>query len=306
VLELQAEDYRLGAVAFAGGRTVVSGGFSATLRGWDIASGRETATLPGNRTIKVLAATGDGRRVAAVDDAGMLLVWDLERGVLLYQVQVRDPQSVMDDVVAVSRDGARVINAAGHHDVDVRELESGKVLHKLRGAPPLNGPSACAVSVDASRVMVAAGADAVVWDTNTAERICTLRNRTGFVTAAALSVDGRLAVIAEDDNTLSLWQLDETNLVTVLSGHSDHIDRVRITADGRRAVSSADDTLGILPGVVADNSVKVWDLERGELVASFTGDHMITALEVAPDGLTVVAGERSGQVHVLHLEGWRA
>jgi WD40 repeat protein len=300
---LRGGDYEMCAVGFAGdGRTAVSGGSGADLRVWDLERGREIASLQGHRKIKALAPTEDGRRVAAIDDTGMLLVWDLERGVLLYQAQLRDDRLVIDDVVAVSPDGSRVISTAGHHDVDVRELESGEVLHTLRGAPPLNGPSACAVSLDASRAVIVAGGDAVVWNLKTAERLCELANRTDFVTAAALSPDGRLAVIAEDDDALSVWDLEERRLVHVLRGHSDHVARVRVTADARLAVSIAEDTQGIRTGVIADNRVKVWDLERGDLLASFTGDHVITPFDVAPDGRTVVAGEKSGQIHVLRLE----
>jgi WD40 repeat protein len=67
---------------------------------------------------------------------------------------------------------------------------------------------------------------------------------------------------------------------------------VAVTPDGRRAVSAS-----------SDQTLKVWDLESGELVASFSADGTLAACAVAPDGLTIVAGGASGRVHILRLEG---
>jgi len=66
---------------------------------------------------------------------------------------------------------------------------------------------------------------------------------------------------------------------------------VAVTPDGRRAVSAS-----------GDQTLKVWDLERGEVVATFTGESSILCCAVGPDGVTIVAGESSGRVHLLRLE----
>ena len=49
-----------------------------------------------------------------------------------------------------------------------------------------------------------------------------------------------------------------------------------------------------------DRTLKVWDLAR-DIITSFSGEGIIL-LSVAPDGLTVVAGDGSGRVHILRLE----
>ena len=51
------------------------------------------------------------------------------------------------------------------------------------------------------------------------------------------------------------------------------------------------------------NTLKVWDLLSGKEVASFSGDTKFECCAIAPDGVTVVAGDRSGRVHFLRLEG---
>jgi len=51
-----------------------------------------------------------------------------------------------------------------------------------------------------------------------------------------------------------------------------------------------------------DNTLKVWDLLSREVIASFRGDSALKAGAIAPDGVTIVVAEASGQVHFLRLE----
>jgi WD40 repeat protein len=91
---------------------------------------------------------------------------------------------------------------------------------------------------------------------------------------------------------VKVWDLERGEELSTLRGHADAVRAVAVSADGRRAVSSSDDL-----------TVKVWDLERGEALATFTADSWIRACAVAPDGVTIVAGDESGCVYFLRLEG---
>ena len=63
-----------------------------------------------------------------------------------------------------------------------------------------------------------------------------------------------------------------------------------VTPDGRRAVSGSN-----------DQTLRLWDLENGEEIAAFTGESGMQSCAVAPEGHTVIAGERSGRMHFLRL-----
>jgi WD40 repeat protein len=52
-----------------------------------------------------------------------------------------------------------------------------------------------------------------------------------------------------------------------------------------------------------DLTLKVWDWQTRKVIATFTGESAIRSCAVAPNRLTIVAGERSGRVHFLQLEG---
>jgi hypothetical protein len=50
-------------------------------------------------------------------------------------------------------------------------------------------------------------------------------------------------------------------------------------------------------------TLKVWNWQTGEVIASFIGDGAIYCCAVAPDGVRVVAGDVLGRVHFLRLQG---
>ncbi len=64
-----------------------------------------------------------------------------------------------------------------------------------------------------------------------------------------------------------------------------------ITADGRRVVSGS-----------WDKTLKVWDLETGALICTFTCEGSVSCAAVAPHGRTFVAGDTGGRVYFLRLE----
>lgn len=74
-------------------------------------------------------------------------------------------------------------------------------------------------------------------------------------------------------------------------GHTGWINALAITSDGKRAISCS-----------YDKKLKLWDINSGEMIACFYGDSSIMSCEITPDGMTVIAGEQSGQVHFLRLD----
>jgi WD40 repeat protein len=53
----------------------------------------------------------------------------------------------------------------------------------------------------------------------------------------------------------------------------------------------------------SNNTIKVWDLSSGNVIASFMGESSIASCAIAPDKVTIVAGDESGRVYFLRLEG---
>jgi len=90
--------------------------------------------------------------------------------------------------------------------------------------------------------------------------ICTLQGHTDWISAVAVTPDGRHAVSASNDRTLRLWDLETGQTLRILQGHTDNISAVAITPDGRRAVSAS-----------WDRTLRVWDLETGQTIRILEG-----------------------------------
>ena len=65
-----------------------------------------------------------------------------------------------------------------------------------------------------------------------------------------------------------------------------------MSEDGKRFISAS-----------FAETLKLWDLETGKVIATFIGDSVALCCSFTPDGSTVVAGEASGRLHFLSLEG---
>ncbi|MBR8834845.1 MAG: hypothetical protein DSM106950_12610 [Stigonema ocellatum SAG 48.90 = DSM 106950] len=80
-------------------------------------------------------------------------------------------------------------------------------------------------------------------------------------------------------------------LLRTLTGHSDWVRALALTPDGKQVISAS-----------SDSTLKVWDLADGKIITSFTSDSSVVCCTVAPDGITITAGDRLGQIHFLQLE----
>lgn len=89
-----------------------------------------------------------------------------------------------------------------------------------------------------------------------------------------------------------IWKQETRKELFSLTGHTSRVNAVAVIPDDKWVISASD-----------DNTLKVWDLKSREVIASFSGDSALECCAVVPDGVTIVAGEASGRVHFLRLEG---
>ena len=66
---------------------------------------------------------------------------------------------------------------------------------------------------------------------------------------------------------------------------------VAVTSDGQRVISTSE-----------DNTVKVWALETGEVLATFTCDAAAWCCAISDALKLIVAGDYGGHLHFLRLE----
>ena len=166
----------------------------------------------------------------------------------------------------------------------------GRLLRTLKGHS--NSVTALALTPDGKRVISASNDNTLkVWDLADGKEVLTLKGHSLWVKAVALTPDGKRVISASSDSTLKVWDLADGKKVLTLKGHSDSVTAVALTPDGKRVISAS-----------RDNTLKVWDLADGKVITHFTAESPIYCCAVAPDGITITAGDDSGQIHFLELK----
>ena len=143
-----------------------------------------------------------------------------------------------------------------------------------------------AVSDDGKR-FATTGEDgtANVWETDTGNRLLTLRGHKGVLNGIAYSPDGSLLATAGVDHTVRLWDAASGRLVHVLRGHRDAVVGVAFSPDGSLLATSS-----------KDRTIRVWDVAAGTQYLVLRGppgeklDNFSGPPAFSPDGSRLTSG----------------
>ncbi len=99
------------------------------------------------------------------------------------------------------------------------------------------------------------------------------------------------AVLASPITEITIsWQNAQT--IRTLTGHSQSVGALAISPDGKTLVSGSDDT-----------TIKVWNLETGNLLLTLTGHtDIILSLAISPNGQTIASSSLDGTVKLWNLQ----
>ena len=92
------------------------------------------------------------------------------------------------------------------------------------------------------------------WNINAAVVTRTLRDQgSPVVRCAVISYDGKLALLAETDQSFTLWNVQEGRRVSRLVGHTKTIKSIAFSPDGKMAASCGE-----------DDTIRLWNLGTSE------------------------------------------
>ena len=224
---------------------------------WDVAAGRAADTQTAPATVRALALSPDGKRLAGGCDDGIVRLWDVSAGKLTPAAELKGHTDWLL-CLAFSPDGQRL--ASGGYDGSVRvwDVASGKALAVPARAPaPANAPAAelpavtaLAFSPDGKALAVGCGnAQLLLFSAADGKFIRALAGHTSAITGLTFHPSGTLLASASKDRTLRLWSAANGQALKVLEGHAAWVQGVAFVARGTRLASAG-----------ADGTLRLWEL----------------------------------------------
>jgi WD40 repeat protein/tRNA A-37 threonylcarbamoyl transferase component Bud32 len=216
---------------------------------------------------RCLALSGNGRRIAALDKAGNVDVWDLPSGKkrfllrgfpttrkqLLYEAYLNPYYNpdLAGAALGIGSDGQLVACGSENGRLKVWEMSGGRELFTRQGHA--NGLRHLAFSAD-GKWLASAGMEAQesgsvrIWDAVTGAEILALRGHVGSVNQVAFSPDRRRLATASADGTVKLWDTATGQEIFTLKGNGAAVETVVFGPDGHHLACG-----------LRDGSVMVWD-----------------------------------------------
>jgi WD40 repeat protein len=226
------------------GKRVFTAAADKTVRGWDVATGRELFATPTGDTCECLAVSPDGKVLAggvwtAID------IWDAATGA---KTDVLRGHQNRVTSLGFTRDG-RLVSGSGDNNIHVWDLAAHSRVFQIKtGIGPVE---TIAVSPD-GKAVAAGGSDFVVkvWSTETGAELLTLRRHAkNWVFGVAFSPDGRRIASVGYDHVVHVWDMASgQELLALDSGTTSSLRGVAFSPDGRRLAASG-----------WDRAVRLWE-----------------------------------------------
>jgi WD40 repeat protein len=206
-----------------------------------------------------LAASADGRWLVSAGQDREVMLWNWKEGQL---VRTFTANGDTEKFVVIDPKGQFVVSSDGN-SIEVWELQTGTLRHTLKSGDQF--VSAIALSPD-GRTLASGDTTPTItlWNLNTGEPIRTLNldspDSVGSeIHSLAFSPDGQhLAIginIFHKDiyfgivNSLQLWNVETGTQIASWQGHTDTVNSIAFTADGRTLISGS-----------SDGSIKFWEM----------------------------------------------
>ena len=288
------------AMAFApDSRTLYAGSALGKIAIVDVATGRATKSITGEKFVSAFALSPKGDVLAAMrDEFEDVLLWNPTDWKRL--PSLRTPKRVPVASIAFSPVGKTLAVGCRDNSIYLWDVQSREIRHWLRGHVGL--PTSLSFSPDGTLLASSApeicGSSVILWDVKSGDRskvIIAHKEATcvAFLPGGSQLVssgsDGRIPNRAiegdfTDDVTLKIWDVASGRLLQTLRGHTNSVNAMVPLPKGKLITGGMDCT------------VRLWDLLTSrELRKVKIGSDLVRTLVLSPDGKYLACGLTSSE-----------
>jgi RNA polymerase sigma factor (sigma-70 family) len=282
------------AVAFLGGRTLVTAGCDRTARIWDLGRAEPRLVL------------GDGKvaqGALAVSPDRSLLAWGgMDGSVRLCDAVTSKERRRFDGhdghvwCIAFSPDGLTLATGGADKTIRLWEIATGKELRRLEG----HGNWVLAVAFAPSGRLLASGSldkSVRLWDMASGKEVRKLDGHVQEVAVVAFSPDGRTLASASRDDSVRLWELATGRVRWQFGTPRMGRAAVAFSPDGRYLLTANSDQ---------NRGIRLWDAAGGKELCKVWGHRgFVHALAFSPDGRTAASASDDSTVLLWEVAGLR-
>lgn len=220
---------------------------------WAVHDGKSLLRVPRDEARAQALSPRDGG--FAVGKAGVVQLWDLDRGTLRWAsaLPLADGVPARISVLVFSADGQRLLAAAQQREAFVLDAADGRVLHRL-DEPASIQFSVGSFSPDGRQIALGdAAKSSLLWRPQDA-RVLQLGGHTAALRAVSFSADSALLASSGFDGEIRIWDTQAGVLLDSFSAHEGGVLRgnARFSVDGRYLLSGGSDGAARLWALAAE------------------------------------------------------
>lgn len=263
------------------GKRVLSGSEDQTCKVWEINSMKSDNTFKDHDAkIYPVAISPDGKFAISGGEDKKCILWNLETG---FKIHTFNLNANATKAIVFTPDGKRAITSFERETCNVWDLETGRSVTILK--EHTNTIYTIAITPDGKRAITgSADHNSIIWDMVSFKSLTILKGDASLTSRFInITTSGNKAILGFDYcNSFVIYDLVKGKSTHLLSGHTETVNDVAVTPDGKRAISCSD-----------DNNCVIWDLTTGQVIGTLRGSNKeILSVTVTPDGRRAISREK--------------
>ncbi len=178
----------------------------------------------------------DGQLIASISEDKTAKVWKVDNGQLL--TTLGDGQSKKITTVSFSADSQLIAYTGEDQNIRFWTVTG----QQLRVLPTQGTVSSLSFSPDNNLLATSVGKEVILWNLSAGKVVRTLKEHTGAITSISFSPNGKVIAVADQDDMVKIWSLDDNKAIKSISNYG--TIGIRFNSDGNLLiVTNKDQTI---------------------------------------------------------------